>query len=588
MNFNRKLVINYSRVYGENKAINAESLSALNKVTWSKVLARLNYLARHHKHDGIIDVINDWFSKDNRDHANQLLNLIVNGYKDTNVHPRELLTINLWSNLHLLDEILSTQNDPEKHLDNNESEKELFDIYLAVNGLFGSKTDGIFDSVPANEYPEVVDRLARVTLTNLLPYHDLNHFKPLELLVAGTIKAYYLFSFLEPEHGELLALFLKPYGIDNWRDYLKGILPIAAHATSEGDGSGLNYMNIEHSENKDQSKAFLDHLALVDETEYQVKTDFLNARAKPLFRTGEDNYLILDSVLLVNRIYNSIFFELLRLAERNKKLHASYKDFFGLYTYDFIEKYLSYTLLDKIFGKTSYYRLSGKQIKDKFGLDTEPDYYVRNGHKVFLFEVKGSMLTGEAKQSFHFPTIANELWQKYVHDDKDEGNKAVQQLAERIDYLFSENEGYDKNRHPDKLRIYPVLIVSELALTAPGINVVLNDWFQNEISKRDRLHHNRYRIFPLVIIDLDTLILYSEAFELNRGMFEASLGGYFAAIDRGKIKPKKGVPPTTGYIEDLMMRSYQPYNGFLHDFKKLTTPKLFMEFGTELVSPQKK
>ncbi|MGZ3754339.1 MAG: hypothetical protein ACXVAY_00230 [Mucilaginibacter sp.] len=587
MNFNRKLVINYRHIFGEEKIIDVASLSALDKVTWSKVLARLNYLARHNKDDGIIEVLNDWFSQENREHANLLLNRIILGYQDANVHPRQLLTINLWSNMYLLDQMLSTQIDPEKRLDNVDSEKELFDIYLAANGLFGAKTDGIFNSVPEAEFPEVVDRLARLSLTNLLPYHDLNHFKPLELLVAGVIKAYYLFSFLEPEHGMLLGLFLRPYGIDNWRDYLKGILPIAIHATDKGDGSGLNYMNIEKTENKEQSRFFLNHLSLVDEADYQVRTDFLNARARPLFKTDDNNYLILDAVLLVNRIYNSIFFELLRLAERNKRLHPSYNDFFGLYTLGFIEKYLSYTLLDKVFGRTSYYRLSGAEIVKQYGLDTEPDYYVRNGHKVFLFEVKGSMLTGETKQSFHYPAISNELWQKYVHDDTDGGNKAVKQLAERIAYLFGDDEGYDAKRQPSKLRVFPILIVSELALTTPGANVVLNDWFQAEVRSRDVLRENSSRIHPLVIMDLDTLILYSETFDTNRGLFEESLLAYYSAISRERIKPKHGVQPTIAYLEELMMRTYQPYNGFLHNFKKLTTPKIFMEFGADLLSPQK-
>ncbi|PAW95080.1 hypothetical protein CKK33_16895 [Mucilaginibacter sp. MD40] len=587
MNFNRKLVINYQRLYGEDKEITDVSLSALDRSTWAKLLARLNHLARHNKHDGVIDVLKTWFSEANQEHANLLLNRIINSYRDANVHPRQLLTINLWSNLYLLDKILSTPADPENRLDDLASEKELFDIYLAANGLFGAKNDGIFASVPADQFPDVVDKLARVYLTNLLPYHDLNHFNASELLIAGTIKAYYLFSFLEHGHGELLRLFLNSYGVENWRDYLKGILPVAIHATTEGDGSGLNYLDIKDSDNRERSKAFLDHLALVDDIDYKAKTDFLNARSMPLFRTGEDTYLILDPVLAVNRIYNSAFFELLRLAERNKNLHPAYREFFSFYTFDFIEKHLSYTLLNKIFGRTSYYRLSGADIVQRFGLDTEPDYYVRNGHKVFLFEVKGSILTGEAKQSFNYPFVAKELRKKYVHDDEENDNKAVKQLAERIEYLFSSADGYDRQRQPAKLRIFPILLVSELALTTPGVNVVLNDWFQEEIESRETLRVNKARIFPLVILDFDTLILYSEEFEANRGQFEESLLAYYAAINRNKIKPKHGVRPTEDYLEKLMLNSFQPYNGFLHDFSKLRTPKLFMEFGEDLLKPGK-
>ncbi len=585
MNFNRKLVINYQEVYGAEKVVDQAAMSAIDRHTWARVLARLNHLARNRKDYGIIDVLKDWLGQENQAYANELLYKIINAYKPTNAHPRSLLMINVWSNLSLLDSILSVPAG-EASLNVADSERELLDIYMAVNGELGKKTSGIFDSVAEAEYPDTVDRLARVSLTNLIPYHDINHFKATELLIAGTIKTYYLFSFLETGHGELVNLFLSAYGAKSWREYLKGMLPIAIHGINEGDGSGLNYLSIKESENKEQSRKLLDHLALVDETVYKIKTDFLNARSNPLFRIDEDTYLVLDAVLAVNRIYNSVFFELLRLAEKNKHLHDAYSDFFSFYTYEFIEKYLSYQLLDKIFGRTSYYRISGADIVARFGVDTEPDYYVRNGHKVFLFEVKGSMIRGDAKQSFQYPAIEKELKEKYLYNTEDEENKAIVQLAERICILFEGGAVYDPNYRSDKIRVYPILIVSELALTTPGTNVIMNQWFQAELEKQDILRNNRNRIADLIIMDVDTLILYAEHFEHQKGLFEDSVNVYYATIDRKKIKPKHGVPMTEVYAEELMMRTYQPFNGFLHDHIKLRVPQLFREFAEDLLNEQ--
>ncbi|MDF2431538.1 MAG: hypothetical protein JWP44_1169 [Mucilaginibacter sp.] len=582
MNFNRRLVINYHEVYGTEKVIDQAAMSTIDRLTWARVLARLNHLARTRKNYGIIDVLKDWLGSENQAYANELLHKIINAYKPTNAHPSSLLLINVWTNLNLLDRMLSVQAG-EAVLDAASSERELLDIYMAMNGELGEKTSGIFDSVSEANHPDTIDRLARVSLTNLIPYHDINHFKATELLIAGTIKTYYLFSFLETEHIELVNLFLKAYHVESWRDYLKGMLPMAIHGINEGDGSGLNYLSLKESENKEQSRKLLDHLALVDDTLYKIKTDFLNARSNPLFRIDEDTYLVLDAVLAVNRIYNSVFFELLRLAEKNKQLHQAYNDFFSFYTYEFIEKYLSYQLLDKIFGQTSYYRISGADIVARFGIDTEPDYYVRNGHKVFLFEVKGSMIRGDAKQSFHYPTVENELKEKYLFNTEDEENKAIVQLAERIRILFEGGAVYDPNYRSDKIRVYPILIVSELALTTPGTNVVMNQWFQAELEKQEILRNNRSRIADLIIIDLDSLILYAEHFEHQKGLFEDSLNAYYAAIDRKKIRPKHGVPMNEAYAEELMMRTYQPFNGFLHDFIKLQVPALFRQFAVDLI-----
>jgi hypothetical protein len=581
MNFSRKLVVNYSKTYGAEKDVSEENLSALDKGTWAKVLARLNHLARTEKNYGVIDVLKDWFGKENNEHANELLHRIINAYRDLNIHPSRLLVINIWTNLYLLDRILNVQMNPEQKLSNTDSEKELFDIYLAINDIFGAKTNGIFASVPEQDHPDVIDRIARVYLTNLIPYHDLHHFKATELFVSGTLKAYYLFLFLETNHQDLINLFAAAYGVDNWKDYLKGIMPL--FPSNDGDGSGLHYFSLKDSADKEKSRVFLNHLALADEYTYAVKTDFLNARSNPLFKIDEETYLIMDTVLVVNRIYNSVFFELLRLAEKNKKLHAAYKDFFSFYTYEFIEQYLSYTLLRKIFGKTRYYQISGKEIVERYHIDTEPDYYVRNGNKVFLFEVKGSMLTGEAKQSFDFPTVEKELRAKFLYNEADDENKAIAQLAERARILFSGDAVYDEHYEAHKIRIYPILIVSELALTTPGINVIFNQWFQEELEKFEILRDNRKRVADLVIIDLDTLVLYSQQFAQHPGLFEESLVAYYSAVDRKKIKPKHGVPPTPEYMESLMVRSYQPYNGFMFDFRKLTTPDIFREFGENLL-----
>ncbi len=581
MNFNRKLVINYVHVYGHEKEITAESLSILKKHTWAKVLARLNYLARREKDYGIIDVLKDWFSAENNAHANELLHKIINAYKEDNVHPKQLLTINIWTNLRLLDEVLNVEIDPEKQLDNDASERELFDLYLAINGEFGAKTNGIFESVSEVEYPNVVDKLARVHLTNLLPYHDLNHFKATELLVAATIKAYYLFRFLEQEHQELIDLFVKAYSVDNWKDYLKGIIPI--YKPHQGDGSGLNYLQIAEAKNPERARAFLDHISLVDEKNYAVKTDFLHARSNPLFKTDEDTYLILDDVLLVNRIFNSIFFELLRLAEKNKNKHPAYRNFFSFYTYEFIEKSLAYNLLREVFGRTKYYQISGDEIVNKYKIDTEPDYYVRNGNKVFLFEVKGSIITGPIKQSFHYPAIETELKQKFLYHAEDNQNKAVAQLAERIKILFEGKAVYDEHYNARNIRVFPIILVSELALTTPGINVVFQQWFEAEIEKEKILKDNRHRIQPIVIMDFDTLILNSQQFQEEPGLFEQSLLDYYKAIDRKHIRPKHGVEPTTADLEPRMMKTFQPYNGFMHGYRDLVTPDLFMEFGYDLL-----
>jgi len=581
-NFNRKLITTYSKVYGVKKEINDEELSALDKNTWAKVLARLNHLARTESNYTIDKVINDWFSRDNAEYANEIYRKIVDGYRQIDVDPRGLTTINIWSNLTLLELILKSEHQPEHVLDNSSSENQLLDIYLAINEIYGEKSDGIFATVSEEEFANIVDRFARVTLTLLIPYHDLNHFKAVELLVVNFIKSYYCLNFLAESHQDLLALFVQQYGVDTWRSYLKGILPIANHAIAVGDNSGLNYLNLDGHEDKARARKFLDFLALVDDTNYRSTTDFLHARSKPLFKVGEDNYLILDSVLAVNRIYNSMFFELLRLAERNTNLNPRYGDFFSLYTYDYIEKYLSYKILNKIFEKTQYYRISGEEIVAKYHIDTEPDFYVRNGNKAFIFEVKGSVVTGVSKQSFTYTTIEQELKSKYLFNEDDDENKAIVQLVERIRILFSGAAVYDGHYSAKNLRVFPILIVSELALTTPGINYVMNQWFWDEIEKHEILSSNKHRIQELVIMDIDFLILYSQKLQ-QKGLFESLIYDYTSSIDKRKATLRPGQRKTQEQVEKSIMNCFQPFSAFVKDRHKAQTPDIFLEFGKDVL-----
>ncbi|HCN83668.1 MAG TPA: hypothetical protein DIT07_08610 [Sphingobacteriaceae bacterium] len=587
-NFSRGLVVTHSKVHGQKKAITSDDITTLEKETWAKILARLNHLAHTRKNYTVDKVLNNWFGESNKEYSNGLLAKIIHSYVALEVNPQELITINIWSNLTLLDKVLEHKNIEKPLVSNDESERRLFDIYIAINEEFGLKSDDIFKKIPEEKYPNIVDRFARSTLTLLFPYHDINHFTAIELLVVNFIKAYYCFKFLEKSHPELLKLFLLPYKSESWQDYLKAILPVVDHAITKGNDSGLNYLSIEHSPEPEKSKIFLDFLSLVDQTEYIIKTDFLHARAHPLFKTADGSYLIMDAILIVNRVYNSIFFEILRLAEKNKKLKPAYKDFFSEYTTNFIEKYLGYTLLEQIFENTRYYRISGDEIKTNFEVDTEPDYYVRNGNKIFLFEIKGSFITGDSKQSFSYDIIEPELKLKFLYNDIKGEKKAILQLVERIVILFEGKASYDPNYKPSNIRIYPILVFSEIILTTPGVSHVFNNWFWEEIEKHEILKKNKHRIYDLVLIDIDTLILYTDQFKTQNSLFESTILEYYSAIDnakaiaRIKIKANPGVNPKKE-LERLIMGCLEPFNRFIKNKIPVTTPRSFLEFGYDIL-----
>jgi len=240
-------------------------------------------------------------------------------------------------------------------------------------------------------------------------------------------------------------------------------------------------------------------------------------------------------------------------------------------------------LLDKVFGRTQCYKISGQAIVKKFGIQSEPDYYVRKGNKIFLFEVKGSMIKGAVKQSFSFTEIESELKAKYFYDPVNKENKAILQLKDRIKTLLTGNAKYDEKANNKSIRIYPILLVTELALSTPTVNFILNKWFRKAIMDDTFLKTKLVQIRDLVIVDMNTLIEYSEKFEKNNALFEKTIIEYYASVAERKVRPLKGVPFDPNFIKSVMRKSFIPFGDFLQEKIKITAPDIFKEFGREIL-----
>lgn len=579
---NRKLIVTYTKVFGTPYENFNNDISTLDKTTWFKILARFNFLLRKKSKILLKDVLSIWFQEANNEYANELYKRILTAYHGEIQTEEDLTTLNFWTNLKLLDEILKSQvNSFENPVDSIETEKRLFFAYLFVNERFSLESDKI---VEENEgiRSDLLLWYSKALPAMLLPYNDIGNVNVIGLLISQFIKSCLCFSFFEKHHSNLLCYFLQKYQIDNWREYLKAIMPVIHHSTFQKENE-WNFLSVENSENKEKTRFFLNSLSISSDLEYEVKTDFLHARSNPLFKIDNDTYLAIDEVLLINKMYNSIFFELLSIVRQKGIMSNS--SFFQLYTSEFIEHYLSYEVLDTIFSQRQIYKITGAQIKESFKVDTEPDYYARDGNKVYLFEIKGSILTGAAKQSFKFEEIEKELTNKYYKEDG-RSKKAILQLVERIKILFEGGAKYDENYKKNSIRVYPILLVSEAALMCPGINYILNKWFKREVKNDDLLCRNQHRIYDLVILDIDTLILHTDQFKSDRQLFERMLLGYIKKSQVKRISPPPKwlfrIPSERMRLKELELIINDillPYSSFVKDNVKATQPSLFLEFA---------
>ncbi|WP_157766467.1 hypothetical protein [Pedobacter ginsengisoli] len=580
--YHNRQIVKYSTVFGKKPGDAMELLRRMNKSTAVKIIARMNHLARTKVVSTVDEVLNMWFGNSNVRFRTIVRRHIFAGYSSLGVPGSQLTIISMWSNLKILDLLLSEPENDYPETSGDETERDFFMVYLAINEIFGDGSNAIVETVGPDK-ENLGYWYAKCMMVTLIRYQDFANVSPREVLAAQIIRAYYCLKFLEQNgHQQLVELFLQQYGVSNWQEYFRLILPICSGPLTKGDGSGLYYFLLQDNPDYERRSQFIRRLALSGTEGYPVIPDFLHVRSRPLYETEPNRFLVCDTILTINRVHSSMFFELKDIAASNQHLHSRYDNFFSFYTSEFIEKYLSYTLLSEIFADSGYYQLSGEEIKNRFKINQEPDYYIRNNNKVFLFEIKGSILPGEIKQSFDYQVIEDELKKKFYQKPGNKKNIGILQLVDRIEILLNESKKipFDDLADQRKLEIYPILLTTERALNTPGMNHIFNEWFQEALNERSGLSGRLYQIKPLSILDMDTLINFSDMFKGKKVFLEESLRAYHQFI---KVKmPVKGVAQSLDKAKENMNQAMISYADFLISNYKPDLPELFTHIGKQV------
>lgn len=379
-----------------------------------------------------------------------------------------------------------------------EIEQNIFLAYLALNQLGTQRESIAFSSSKAA--PEQL-RLAAMFFSQSYPYSDIVNYDEVELFTGQLIKAILLFEYLESNSKTkpLLKTFLKYYDCSNWKEYLHKLLPIV-FAVINKEREAHTDLDVKKDDDFDKNCAFIDKL-IVDDNEGIEDYDFKKLRDKPLYKFNPGQYRIIYSLFVIEKVFKGLYF---KLSEINKTLSATerIKDLHSLYSDEFSERTLLYKVLESIYdGK--YINLNGQQIKEA-GLDGEPDYYIRKGNVIFLFESKDFLIRAETKTSYDYALLEDAFKKKLYYDS---GPKAILQLVNNIKRVLQTAMIVDTAYKASSVYIYPIIIVHDHQYDVIGLNKIINDWFTSEVEKLKAEGFQIQRILPLVIIGIDTLII---------------------------------------------------------------------------------
>ena len=307
------------------------------------------------------------------------------------------------------------------------------------------------------------------------------------------------------------------------------------------DNGKYNDILLPNNDELEQNRYFFEMLSLKD---VSIEQDYISIRSNPLLEAGENHYRIIYDLFLVEKLFKSIQFKF--SLDINNKVDKQYRrgDFRADHCDKFSEQTLLYTLMERSFPK-KWIHISGVKFKTVGFNNAEPDYYLRNGNKIFLFESKDVILKVEEKQSRDFQVLSDALRSKFYSSTDKKGkqeNKAVLQLLTNLNSIL-QNEYSDIDAiNPANIRIYPIIVTHDRQFDSMGVNKLVSEWFNNELSTNPKWNlckQRKSQIFPPTIINIDTFILYHDLLKFRTKLiFEDLIASYHEQANITRLRNK--------------------------------------------------
>lgn len=306
-----------------------------------------------------------------------------------------------------------------------------------------------------------------------------------------------------PKNNALFAQyvdeFCKERGIANAKYYLDEIF-LTFLEMGRDDISNCR-MAIEESQKA--ACHFFDLLA-IGPSHYQHDMDFLMIKERPLLKTGSNIYTFMFMKMFLDKAYTGLLFDIKDALVKRGMLDAKmgYANLRSMLGEKFSERFFFYTLMKKCF-EQSYVNYSGEELEEALGKGM-PDYYLRRGNRIFLFECKDAQVSAKNKLSGDYEIIKNAIFEKYVVNTKGH-QKGVGQLAdviaEKIPNILSK---VDVSASKGVKFIYPVIVYFDDCFDVEGPNYLLNKEFQRIIGEKNVSPD--YEVKDVVMVNIEQLM----------------------------------------------------------------------------------
>lgn len=346
------------------------------------------------------------------------------------------------------------------------------------------------------------------------------------------IRFYYFMVFCEEdaEFGNYLQIFLHANQIERWDEYLHFVFYTYLTLSTHKEGA-TNLIKI----NPDlyYGKKFLDSMC-IDIKNFKSTPDFTGLRSKPIYCHGNNLYSIISLKFFVDKMFQSFLFDLASILKQKPDSKINdYPQLKQLVGQCYTEKYLFYEIIRGCFAKRSKKLISGEELKNYLG-DGEPDFYIRKGKNLLLFEFKDVMLSAKIKhcgnleqinyellQSFELATIEKSTGKQKVKPSPKGITQLLNVIEKKLNIIIQEADRIEVN---NKLNVFPIIVYQDPCFDIEGVRYLLNNRFEE--LKQTRVIPEVYLVKECVMIPLDILIKLEDYFNDGRLQLDILINDY--------------------------------------------------------------
>ena len=514
MNITIEKILEFHDLFPEEKEIDISSV--LKKYNKEYLVLSSNILSHNYGRAYIPDKNNTFFSSHSEKHLEHLNNRFEQLTKKSG--QKIFCYCTTKTSLELMRIIFSIPiNEYKNDGDIEDFEYDLFRVILQIN-------ENLMSFNSTNE-----QNLATFSFLNFFIMNDISGQDARGVFIRQVQYYSILSEFIEtyPACDKAKEIFYKSAGITKMSDYAKTWLALIVldfeYQKKQEKGCPVIDLNRLQDVDGTLNIAVLDFLSInlnehIPYNNTKIKNrdnnvDYRVFRSRPLIKIDDNKYIIYCFPILVERLYNSLFFD----------LKDSFKDAFNFYNKDFVEKVLFQPqvlqcLNEKITSKIYPSRemiLCGDKIKEE---DNQPDFYLRENDNLILFECKAIRINGELKDKSDIDELLsilkNKLYCSKENIDKSRGKKkkaeqvGVTQLVHQMKIIDIDSFKWDNNI-PDEVAYYPVIVLEDPRFVVPGLSYIINSWYQSLIEQElpEQMCH------PIVVMSIDMLMLYSHIFK---------------------------------------------------------------------------